>query len=79
MHIIGSARHTLYVENEEMSEYTIVDALCAAARRGVDVDVVMTYASTWQSSLDKLAAAGVHVRTYHACRKPLYPRQSYRC
>jgi cardiolipin synthase A/B len=62
--IIGSATHTLYVENEEMSEYTIVDALCAAARRGVDVDVVMTYASSWQSNLDKLASAGVHVRTY---------------
>ncbi len=62
--IIGSARHTLYVENEEMSEYTIVDALVAAARRGVEVDVVMTYQSSWRSNLDKLAEAGVHVRTY---------------
>ena len=33
--IIGSAKHAVYVENEEMSEYTIVDALCAAASRGV--------------------------------------------
>ncbi len=62
--IIGSARHTLYVENEEMSEYTIVDALAAAAKRGVNVEVVMTYQSSWRSDLDKLAAAGVHVRTY---------------
>ena len=62
--IIGSAEHTLYVENEEMSEYTIVDALAAAARRGVDVELVMTYQSSWRSNLDKLAAAGVHVRTY---------------
>ncbi len=62
--IIESAKHTLYVENEEMSEYTIVDALCAAARRGVNVDVVMTYSSSWRSNFDKLAAAGVHVRTY---------------
>jgi phosphatidylserine/phosphatidylglycerophosphate/cardiolipin synthase-like enzyme len=62
--IIGSARHTLYVENEEMSEYTVVDALAAAARRGVDVEVVMTYQSSWRSDFDKLAEAGVHVRTY---------------
>jgi cardiolipin synthase A/B len=62
--IIGTSRHTLYVENEEMSEYTIVDALCAAARRGVGVDVVMTYDSEWAYNLDKLAAAGVHVRAY---------------
>lgn len=62
--IIASARHTLYVENEEMSEYTIVDALADAARRGVDVEVVMTYQSSWRSNFDKLAAAGVHVRTY---------------
>lgn len=62
--VIGSARHTLYVENEEMSEYTIVDALGAAARRGVDVEVVMTYQPSWKANLGKLAAAGVHVRTY---------------
>jgi len=64
--IIGSAKHALYVENEEMSEYTIVDALCAAARRGVDVEVVMTYQTSWTSNFDKLAAAGVHLRTYTA-------------
>ena len=62
--IVASAKHTLYVENEEMSEYTIVDALCAAARRGVNVEVVMTYQSSWQSNFDKLVAAGVHVSTY---------------
>jgi cardiolipin synthase len=66
VNVIGSARHTLYVENEEMSEYTIVDALCAAAGRGVQVDVVMTYASSWRHNFDKLVAAGVHVRTYAA-------------
>jgi phosphatidylserine/phosphatidylglycerophosphate/cardiolipin synthase-like enzyme len=64
--IIGAARHTLYVENEEMSEYTIVDALAAAAERGVDVKVVMAYQSSWRSDFDKLARTGVHVRTYAA-------------
>ena len=62
--LIDSARHRCLVENEELSEYTIVDALAAAAHRGVDVELVMTYQSTWQANLDKLAAAGVHVRTY---------------
>jgi cardiolipin synthase A/B len=62
--IIGAAKHALYVENEEMSEYTIVDALCAAARRGVDVEVVMTEQSSWEANFDQLAAAGVHVSTY---------------
>ena len=52
---IRSAHHTLYVENEEMSEYTIVDALVAAAERGVDVEVVMTYQSSWKSDFDQLA------------------------
>ena len=67
--IIASAKHTLYVENEEMSEYTIVDALVAAARRGADVEVAMTYQSSWGHNLDKLVAAGVHVRTYPASAK----------
>jgi cardiolipin synthase len=62
--IIGSAKHAAYVENEEMSEYTIVDALCAAARRGVDVEVVMTDQSAWEANFDKLVAAGAHVSTY---------------
>jgi len=62
--VIGSARHTLYVENEEMSEYTIVDSLEEAAKRGVDVEVVMTYQSSWRANFDKLVAAGAHVRTY---------------
>jgi cardiolipin synthase A/B len=64
--VIGSARHTLLVENEEMSEYTIVDALTEAAKRGVNVEVVMTYQSSWLGNFDKLVAAGVHVRTYAA-------------
>jgi phosphatidylserine/phosphatidylglycerophosphate/cardiolipin synthase-like enzyme len=69
--LIGEARHRLLVEDEEMSEYTIVDALAAASRRGVAVDVVMTYQPSWRINLDKLDAAGVHVRTY-ASDSPLY-------
>lgn len=70
--LIGSATHSLEVENEEMSEYTIVDALEAAAQRGVDVELVMTYQSKWKSELDALAKAGVHVRTYADADGVLY-------
>jgi cardiolipin synthase A/B len=69
--LIGSARHHLFVENEEMSDERIVAALEAAARRGVTVEVVMTASSEWDSALTALAHAGVHVRTY-AYDAPLY-------
>lgn len=62
--LINSARHRVYVEDEEMAEYTIVDALCAAAKRGVNVEVVMTNSSSWRSNFNKLVRAGVKVRTY---------------
>jgi phosphatidylserine/phosphatidylglycerophosphate/cardiolipin synthase-like enzyme len=61
--LIQSAKHSLLVENEEMDSYTIESALEAAASRGVNVDVVMTYDSEWHSALVELAHAGVHVRT----------------
>ncbi len=61
--LIQSAKRSLLVENEEMDSYTIESALEAAANRGVDVEVVMTYDSEWHSALSELASAGVHVRT----------------
>ncbi|MGB7050188.1 MAG: phospholipase D-like domain-containing protein [Acidimicrobiales bacterium] len=62
--LIDSAKHSLLVENEEMDDSDITDALESAARRGVDVDVVMTYSSSWAEAFDDLTSAGVHVRTY---------------
>jgi phosphatidylserine/phosphatidylglycerophosphate/cardiolipin synthase-like enzyme len=62
--LIAGARSTLAVENEEMDDSDVVAALCAAARRGVGVHVVMTYAAEWRSALQQLAACGVAVRTY---------------
>lgn len=62
VNLIASASHSLLVENEEMDSATIESALESAARRGVSVDVVMTQDSSWTSALDRLAAAGVHVR-----------------
>jgi cardiolipin synthase len=62
--LIGSAHSTLMVENEEMSSTSIIDALDAAAARGVHVTVVMTDSSEWSSAFARLTAAGVQVRTY---------------
>jgi cardiolipin synthase len=46
-------------------------AIDAAARRGVQVHVTMTYSSSWTSALDQLMASGVTVRLYHG-ETPIY-------
>jgi cardiolipin synthase len=63
--LIGSARHAIDLENEEMDDPPATAALCAAARRGVDVRIVMTYSSDWSAALNHLAGCGAHVRLYH--------------
>ena len=64
LNLISSARRSLLVENEEMSDASVTRALEAAAGRGVKVEVVMTRQSSWSKAFDALAAAGVAVRTY---------------
>jgi len=61
--LITSARHSLLVENEEMSSAPIELALEHAAARGVNVKVVMTASATWATALAALVRHGVHVRT----------------
>jgi phosphatidylserine/phosphatidylglycerophosphate/cardiolipin synthase-like enzyme len=62
--LINGASRSLYVENEEMDSSSITDALVAAARRGVDVEVCMTNSSSWTSDFRELTDAGVHLRVY---------------
>ncbi|HEY8023321.1 MAG TPA: phospholipase D-like domain-containing protein [Burkholderiaceae bacterium] len=64
--IINGAKSTLNVENEEMADTAITDALAAAAKRGVKVNVTMTANSSYKSALDTLKAAGVKIATYAA-------------
>jgi phosphatidylserine/phosphatidylglycerophosphate/cardiolipin synthase-like enzyme len=71
LQLINGARHHLLVENEEMDNVSITDALIAAARRGVVVDVCMTNSSSWSTAFRELTSAGVHVRVY-ASNAPLY-------
>jgi cardiolipin synthase A/B len=47
-----------------MADSAITSALCAAARRRVQVRVVMTFEDSWCKAFDELAACGVQVRTY---------------
>jgi cardiolipin synthase A/B len=62
--VIDGARYSLAVENEEMDSTAVTDALVAAARRGVDVEVCMTADSSYTEALYLIAAAGGHVRLY---------------
>ena len=64
LHLIGGARRSLDVENEELDSLPIEDALEAAAQRGVRVRLVMTSSSDWTAALARLGAAGVQERLY---------------
>jgi phosphatidylserine/phosphatidylglycerophosphate/cardiolipin synthase-like enzyme len=62
--VIGGARHTLAVENEEMGDPAVIAALAADARRGVDVTITMTANPEWDQAFAQLARAGAHIRLY---------------
>lgn len=62
--LIGSAKTSLAVENEEMGDAQIVTALEDAAKRGVAVEVAMTNGGDYTTEFNALKAAGVKVNTY---------------
>jgi cardiolipin synthase A/B len=62
--LIAHAQRSLEVESEEMDDPAITTELCQAARRGVRVQVLMTYQPTWRAALGYLAGCGAQVRTY---------------
>ncbi len=62
--LIAHARHSLEIESEEMDDAAITGELCQAARRGVHVQVLMTYQAAWRAALGYLAGCGAQVRTY---------------
>ncbi len=63
--IINGATTSLSVENEEMGDSTVTTDLENAAKRGVDVEVIMTNDDNeYSTEFDALVAAGVHVHTY---------------
>ena len=64
--LIESARRgtTLYAEDEQLDSPAIQQALVAAAKKGVTVDLTMTYSSSYVSEFNMLTAGGVHVSLY---------------
>jgi phosphatidylserine/phosphatidylglycerophosphate/cardiolipin synthase-like enzyme len=70
--IINGAKHSLAVEDEEMDDPTVTAALASAARRGVNVRVIMTADAEWDTAFAELHKAGVHVRLYADDSSSLY-------
>jgi phosphatidylserine/phosphatidylglycerophosphate/cardiolipin synthase-like enzyme len=70
--LIDSAARNVVVENEEMDSTSIEDALESDAERGVDVTVVMTADSEWDSAFSQLKSDGVHVVLYPNTSSALY-------
>jgi cardiolipin synthase len=71
--IINNAQTSLLVENEEMSDSAIVEALENAAENGVSVTVVMTNDDNdYASEFDELTDAGVNISTYPDNSTSLY-------
>jgi phosphatidylserine/phosphatidylglycerophosphate/cardiolipin synthase-like enzyme len=70
--LISSAHRSLTVENEEMDSGAVESALAAAARRDVDVHVIMTANRSWDAALIALSDDGVHVATYPDSASALY-------
>lgn len=70
--VINGARHTLAVEDEEMDDPAVTNALAAAARRGVRVQITMTAALEWDQAFAELARAGVDIRLYPDNGSALY-------
>lgn len=69
--LISSARHTIVLETEELSSTAVVDALVAAARRHVLVELTMTYSSQWQWAFTDLLKAHAHVHVDYG-ESPVY-------
>jgi len=70
--VINAARHTLSIENEEMADFAITNAIVAAAKRGVKVEIIMTADSDYDSAWASIVKAGGHVHLYADGSSDLY-------
>ena len=71
MSIINGAKHSLAVEDEEMDDPAVTNALASATRRGVNVHVIMT-AIPNGTPRSPIFTAGVYVRLYADDGSSLY-------
>jgi cardiolipin synthase A/B len=70
--VINRATRTLAVEDEEMDDPAVTAALAAAARRGVNVKIIMTADPEWDQAFAELARVGAHIRLYPDDSDALY-------
>ena len=73
VNLINSARPgtTLYAEDEQLDSQPIEQAFIAAVKRGVTVNLTMTYDSSYVTGFNTLVAGGVHVSLYQP-KAPIY-------
>jgi cardiolipin synthase len=69
--MINASKTSLRIYNEELQDQDVVDALAAAAGRGVSVELLMTDSKQWHAGYAKIIAAGGEVHTF-APTAPLY-------
>lgn len=67
--LINRAQKTLDIYTLEMDDPRITQALEDAASRGVQVRIVMTYATNWKDALNELVAKQVSVHTFASSAK----------
>lgn len=60
------------IEDEEMDDPAVTDALAAAARRGVHVTITMTADPEWDQAFAELSQADVRIRLYPNNSTALY-------
>jgi cardiolipin synthase A/B len=70
--IINDAVRTIALEDEEMDDPAVTTALVAAARRGVNVKIIMTANPEWDQAFAELTGAGAHIRLYADDSSALY-------
>ena len=63
--IINSAKKELDIYNEEMADTRIVQVLENAVKRGISVDIVMTYQSADKENLNALKSSGATLHLFH--------------
>jgi cardiolipin synthase len=69
---IGTARHSVDFESEELADPAIIAALAADARRGVSCRIVMTRSSEWDAAFRAVTRAGCHVHLFPDSSTALY-------
>lgn len=69
---IHNAKHTIEIYNELMKSDTVTQALKDAEARGVQVRIVMTYATSNKPVYNDLTHSGAEIHTFASSKKNLY-------